>query len=191
MFRAQQVHQFIVNDFDDLLAGLDALDHFLAERLGLHPVDEIPGNLEIHVRFQQRHPHLAQRVADVLFRNLAETAKILESVLELAAQRIEHELKVEVVTRRSKWKKVLFVCFVFLVGTPLPRTVPLPESSQVLRQNRRHFVLGSLTTAWPFSIFSPPRFEGLVGYPSGQRGQTVNLLAYAFTGSNPVPTTNL
>ncbi len=23
-------------------------------------------------------------------------------------------------------------------------------------------------------------------YPSGQRGQTVNLLAYAFTGSNPV-----
>ena len=30
-----------------------------------------------------------------------------------------------------------------------------------------------------------------VGYPSGQRGQTVNLLAYAFTGSNPVPTTTV
>ena len=29
----------------------------------------------------------------------------------------------------------------------------------------------------------------LVGYPSGQRGQTVNLLAYAFSGSNPEPTT--
>ena len=28
-----------------------------------------------------------------------------------------------------------------------------------------------------------------VGYPSGQRGQTVNLLAYAFDGSNPSPTT--
>src|SRR5580700_990979 len=27
------------------------------------------------------------------------------------------------------------------------------------------------------------------GYPSGQRGQTVNLLAYAFIGSNPIPTT--
>jgi RNA polymerase sigma factor (TIGR02999 family) len=34
-------------------------------------------------------------------------------------------------------------------------------------------------------------FFGMVGYPSGQRGQTVNLLAYAFTGSNPVPTTIL
>ena len=28
-----------------------------------------------------------------------------------------------------------------------------------------------------------------VGYSSGQRGQTVNLLAYAFQGSNPCPTT--
>lgn len=27
------------------------------------------------------------------------------------------------------------------------------------------------------------------GYPSGQRGQTVNLLAYAFEGSNPSPST--
>ena len=29
------------------------------------------------------------------------------------------------------------------------------------------------------------------GYPSGQRGQTVNLLAYAFGGSNPPPSTKL
>ena len=31
----------------------------------------------------------------------------------------------------------------------------------------------------------------VVGYPSGQRGQTVNLLAYAFAGSNPAPTTTV
>src|SRR6266545_5265278 len=31
--------------------------------------------------------------------------------------------------------------------------------------------------------------DWLVGYPSGQRGQTVNLLAYAYAGSNPAPTT--
>ena len=31
----------------------------------------------------------------------------------------------------------------------------------------------------------------LEGYPSGQRGQTVNLLAYAFGGSNPPPSTSL
>ena len=32
-------------------------------------------------------------------------------------------------------------------------------------------------------------FSTVVGYPSGQRGQTVNLLAHAFAGSNPAPTT--
>src|SRR5690625_7221553 len=31
----------------------------------------------------------------------------------------------------------------------------------------------------------------LEGYPSGQRGQTVNLLAYDFGGSNPPPSTIL
>ena len=31
----------------------------------------------------------------------------------------------------------------------------------------------------------------LVGFPSGQRDQTVNLTADAFGGSNPPPTTNL
>ena len=30
----------------------------------------------------------------------------------------------------------------------------------------------------------------VVGYSSGQRGQTVNLLANAFSGSNPLPTTS-
>ena len=42
-------------------------------------------------------------------------------------------------------------------------------------------------------LFPPARFGriflAVVGYPSGQRGQTVNLLAYAFSGSNPEPTT--
>src|ERR1041384_1713733 len=36
---------------------------------------------------------------------------------------------------------------------------------------------------------NPSPVSRLVGYPSGQRGQTVNLLAYAFAGSNPAPTT--
>ena len=35
----------------------------------------------------------------------------------------------------------------------------------------------------------PPRAPLIVGYSSGQRGQTVNLLAHAFGGSNPPPTT--
>ena len=35
------------------------------------------------------------------------------------------------------------------------------------------------------------RLESAEGYSSGQRGQTVNLLAYAYVGSNPTPSTSL
>ena len=38
------------------------------------------------------------------------------------------------------------------------------------------------------ALYLPPLFS-VVGYPSGQREQTVNLPAYAFEGSNPSPTT--
>jgi hypothetical protein len=36
---------------------------------------------------------------------------------------------------------------------------------------------------------SIPIFGSEPGYPSGQRGQTVNLLTYVFVGSNPTPGT--
>ncbi len=44
---------------------------------------------------------------------------------------------------------------------------------------------------WLKSLSLRALVVGMVGYPSGQRGQTVNLLAYAFAGSNPAPTTIL
>ena len=52
---------------------------------------------------------------------------------------------------------------------------------------------------WSDKIFLARNYRGmhndahstLVGYSSGQRGQTVNLLANAFEGSNPSPTTIL
>ena len=83
--RAEQVHQFVVDDFDDLLAGLDALDDFRADGLGLDALDEIAGDLEIHVGLQQRHAHLAQGIGDVGLGNFAEAAQVAKGVLELAA----------------------------------------------------------------------------------------------------------
>ena len=58
---------------------------------------------------------------------------------------------------------------------------------------RAFFRSRALTTAAHFD-YIPARLwadHGLVGYSSGQRGQTVNLLAYAYEGSNPSPTTTL
>src|ERR1700733_15045587 len=55
-----------------------------------------------------------------------------------------------------------------------------------IRRRREKFL--NLSEAKSYGLLCDSR---LVGYPSGQRGQTVNLLAYAFDGSNPSPTTTL
>jgi hypothetical protein len=59
-----------------------------------------------------------------------------------------------------------------------------------LTGDRRFFLVAARRYFGRRLVKVPDRRE-LVGYPSGQRGQTVNLLAYAFDGSNPSPTTTL
>ena len=88
----EQIHQFIVDDLDNLLAGMNALNDLLAERLGFDAFNEIAGDLEIDIGLQQGEAHLAQRIADVGLGNFAEAAQVLEGVLELVAQRIEHKV---------------------------------------------------------------------------------------------------
>ena len=62
---AEQTDEFVVDDLDDLLAGMNARDDFLAQRFLAHALDEILHHLEIYVRIQQRHPHVAEAVGDV------------------------------------------------------------------------------------------------------------------------------
>ena len=82
--RAEQCDQFVVDDLDDLLTGLNALDDFDPDGLGLDALDEIASDLEIHVGIEQRQPDLAQGVADVGLGNLAQPAQIAKDLLELA-----------------------------------------------------------------------------------------------------------
>lgn len=87
---AEQFDHLIVNDLDDLLAGLNALHHLLAEGFCFDLLDEIPGHLEIDIRLQQRHAHFPQGPAHVVLRNFAQPAQIAKRVLKFLAQRIEH-----------------------------------------------------------------------------------------------------
>ena len=74
-----------MDDFDDLLPRLDALNHLDADRFRLHAIDEIARHLEIDVRLQQRHAHFAQGFTDIFLGYLSEPAQVPERVLELAA----------------------------------------------------------------------------------------------------------
>ena len=76
----------LVDDLDDLLAGLNADENLLSERMGLDAFDEVTGNLEIHIGIQQSHAHLAQGLAHVILGYLTEAAQVLERLLEFAAQ---------------------------------------------------------------------------------------------------------
>ena len=90
VLRAEQRHQFVIDDFDDLLAGLHRLNHFRAQRLLLHTLDEIARDLEVHIGVEQRHAHLAQRVADVALGNFPKPAQVFENLLQLVGQAVEH-----------------------------------------------------------------------------------------------------
>ena len=70
-----------MNDFDDLLPRLNALHDLLAERFILDILDEVARDLEIHVRVQQRHAHLAQRLGHVGFGDLPQPAQIAKGLL--------------------------------------------------------------------------------------------------------------
>jgi hypothetical protein len=83
--RAEQSDQFIVDDLDDLLTRLNALNDLLSDGLFLDSFDEITGHLEIDVGIQQGKPHFPERVGDIGLRDLAQAAQILEYGLQFAA----------------------------------------------------------------------------------------------------------
>ncbi len=77
-----QRHQFIMHNLDDLLSRGDAVENLLSERPLLRLLNEILGDLVVDVGFQQRQPHLAQRIGNVLLRQLAVPAQVLEHRLQ-------------------------------------------------------------------------------------------------------------
>src|SRR5688572_18478762 len=83
---SEQIHQFVMDDLDDLLAGMDALNDFLAEGLFLDAINELLDHLEIDIRVQQGHPDLAEAVGDVVLGDFSKTAKVTKRVLKLATE---------------------------------------------------------------------------------------------------------
>src|SRR4051812_25338819 len=79
-----------MKNLNDLLAGRNATQHFLAERLFPNSSDELLGNLKIHICFQQSEAHLTERVIDVGLADRAVTAKVLKDVLKLIAELRKH-----------------------------------------------------------------------------------------------------
>ena len=65
---AQRGDKFLVDDFDHLLAGGQALHHLRADGPLPHPVDKVLDHLEVNIGLQQGQPHLTQPLVNVLLR---------------------------------------------------------------------------------------------------------------------------
>ena len=85
VFRAHQVDELFVDDFDDLLGGQQAFQHFCTDGAlgdGLHKVLD---DLEVDIRLQQRKLDLAHTLADIRLGELAFALEFLEGIRELFA----------------------------------------------------------------------------------------------------------
>ena len=88
--RAHQVDEFLVDDADDLLAGIERLEDRLADRLLGDAVHEVVDDLEADVGFEQRLLDELEPVAHVRFGELALAAQRLERGTETVLKGFEH-----------------------------------------------------------------------------------------------------
>jgi len=87
---AEEGDEFVLKDFDDLLAGRDAAQDVFAEGFFFYPGDEVFGDLVVDVGVEQGQPDFAEGIGDVLFADASLTAKVLEYVLKFIRKPAEH-----------------------------------------------------------------------------------------------------
>ena len=86
---AEDAHQLVMDDLDDLLAGSDRADHFFADGALAHLLDEGLHDFERDVGLEQRAADLAQRRIDVGFAERAAAGEAIEDFPEPVAQAIQ------------------------------------------------------------------------------------------------------
>ncbi len=80
-FAAEEVGEFVANDFDDLLVGRKLQQNFLAQRFRANVGDEFVGYAEVHVAIEKRFANFGQGGVEMLVGELALAAQVLECAL--------------------------------------------------------------------------------------------------------------
>ena len=87
---AEQRQHLVAHDAHDLLVGRQAAEHFLVDGPIADAIDERLDDLEVDVRFEQRHPDFPERQLDGLFGEPALSANTAENVLQPIGEGLEH-----------------------------------------------------------------------------------------------------
>ena len=86
----QHLDQGVMDDLDDHLPGGDGLDDLLPDRAVLDGGDELLDHRQGDVGLQQGDTHLAHGLVDVVLRDAALAAQLLQHIAEATGQPIEH-----------------------------------------------------------------------------------------------------
>jgi len=82
---AEQFHDLIVDDLDDLLSRRNAREDILSDGPLLNVVNELFCHLEIHIGIQEHPPNLPEGLSHILDRDLSLTPELLEYSFEFLA----------------------------------------------------------------------------------------------------------
>ena len=91
--RAQRIDERVMDDLDDLLAGRDGFQDFMAHGARAHFLHESAGDGQRHIGFEQRPAHFAQRLIDILFRQRAAPGQFVEDAGKPVLKILEHALR--------------------------------------------------------------------------------------------------
>ena len=80
--RAHQVNEFIMNNLDDLLGGVDVFDDILSHRFLTDVLDEVLYDLEVYIGAEKRHANFAQTLGDILLAQSAFARHLAEDACE-------------------------------------------------------------------------------------------------------------
>lgn len=101
----EQGNQFVIDDFNNLLGRVHALERLLTQTLHAHAFHKVLDDFEIDVSFQKRQPHLAQARLHVFLGEPAVPAERAEHAGKSVGKALEHgDLKALAVPRRKSRK---------------------------------------------------------------------------------------
>ena len=90
--RPHEGDQLVVDDLEDLLAGIEGAQHFLADGALGDALDEIVGDGVVDVGVEQGLADFLHGLADVGFRDASAAAQLLQGFAEIALNAFKHRL---------------------------------------------------------------------------------------------------
>ena len=73
---AEEIDELVVDDFDDLLAGADALEDLLAQAFFFDAGDEFAGDFEVDIGAEEGGAHFLESDGHIVLGELADATEV-------------------------------------------------------------------------------------------------------------------